>query len=111
MERTIDRSPNIRMIIEFAAPLLTHTVKPADFVDYIRGLGFAICRLLPDFKMKVVHKGETLCGFNHCLLTRTPEEDIRAVYERRNFPPIRLKRWLRRHPVKWGRYRRIWARW
>jgi FkbM family methyltransferase len=111
MERTISRSPNIRMIIEFAAPLLTHTVKPADFVDYIRGLDFAICRLLPDFKMKVVHKGEALCGFNYCLLTRTPEEDIRAVYERRNFLPIRLKRWLRRHSVKWGRYRRIWARW
>jgi FkbM family methyltransferase len=111
MEHTIRRSPNIRMIIEFAVPLLTHTMKPADFADYIRGLGFAICRLLPDFKIKLVPKGEALCGFNYCLLTRTPEEDIRAVYERRKFPPIRLKRWLRRHPIKWGRYRRIWARW
>ena len=111
MEHTIRRSPNIRMIIEFAVPLLTHTMKPADFVDYIHGLGFAICRLLPDFKIKLVPKGEALCGFNYCLLTRTPEEDIRAVYERRKFPPIRLKRWLRRHPIKWGRYRRIWARW
>jgi len=111
MEHTIRRSPNIRMIIEFAVPLLTHTMKPADFADYIRGLGFAICRLLPDFKIKLVPKGEALCGFNYCLLTRTPEEDIRAVYERRKFPPIRLKRWLRRHPITWGRYRRIWARW
>jgi hypothetical protein len=111
MERTIGRSPNIRLIIEFAAPFLTHTVNPADFVDYIRGLGFAVCRLLPDFKMKVVRPGEALCGFNYCLLTRTPEEDVRAVYERRKLLPIRFKRWLHRHPVRWGRYGRIWARW
>ena len=44
MERTIARSPNIRLIIEFADNLLAHTVAPADFADYIRGLGFAICR-------------------------------------------------------------------
>jgi FkbM family methyltransferase len=111
MECTIGRSPNIHMVIELAAPLLTHTVKPADFVDYIRGLGFSICRLLPDFEIEVVRPGEALCGFNYCLLTRTPEEDIQAVRERRKFLPIRFKRWLRRHRVKWGRYRRIWARW
>jgi FkbM family methyltransferase len=111
MERTIARSPKIRMIIEFADHLLTHTLKPADFVDYIHGLGFAICRLLPGFKLKLVPREEPLSGFNYCLLTRTPEEDIRAVYTRRKFLPIRFKRWLHHQPIRWGRYRRIWARW
>jgi FkbM family methyltransferase len=111
MERTIARSPNIRLIIEFVDTLLVDALNPDDFIDYIRGLGFGICRLLPDFKIKLLPPGETLGGFNYCLLTRTPEDDIRAIYERRRFPPIRFKRWLRRHPVRWGRYRRIWARW
>jgi len=111
MERTIARSPKMRMVIEFADFLLNHTVKSADFVDYIRGLGFAICRLLPNFKIKLVLPGEALSGFNYCLLTRTPEEDIQAISRRRKLPPIRFKRWLHRHPVRWGRYRRIWARW
>jgi FkbM family methyltransferase len=111
MERTIARSPKIRIIIEFVDTLLAHSVTPADFADYLHGLGLAICRLLPGFKIKLMPPGETLSGFNYCLLTRTPEEDIRAVYQRRQFLPIRFKRWLRRHPVRWGRYRRIWARW
>jgi FkbM family methyltransferase len=111
MERTIARSPNIRLIIEFADNLLAHTVNPADFADYIRGLGFAICRVLPNFKIRLVPPDEALSGFNYCLLTRTPEEDIRAVYRRRKLLPIRFKRWLHRHPIRWGRYRRIWGRW
>lgn len=111
MERTIARSPNIRIVIEFAETLLAHTVNPAEFVDYIRGLGFAICRVLPGFKIALVAPDELLSGFNYCLLTRTPEADIRAVEDRRKFLPIRVKRWVRRHPVRWGRYRRIWGRW
>ena len=111
MERTIARSPNIRIVTEFADSLLAHTANPTDFADYIRGLGFAICRVLPNFKIRLVPSGEALSGFNYCLLTRTPEEDIRAVEERRNFLPIRVKRWLDRHPVRWGRWRRIWGRW
>jgi FkbM family methyltransferase len=111
MERTIARSPNIRMVIEFADTLLAHTVNPAEFVDYIRDLGFSICRVLPDFKIELVRPGEFLCGFNYCLLTRTPHADIRTVEERRKFWPIRLKRWLYGHQVRWGRYRRIWGRW
>jgi FkbM family methyltransferase len=111
MERTIARSPNLRIVIEFADTLLAHTVSPADFVDYIRGLGFSICCILPDFELALVSPGEALSGFNYCLLTRTPAEDIRAVEARRKFWPIRFKRWLDRHPVRWGRYRRIWGRW
>ncbi len=111
MEQTIARSPNIRIVTEFADSLLAHTVNPAEFADYIRGLGFAICRVLPNFKIRLVPAGEALSGFNYCLLTRTPEEDIRSVEERRKFLPIRFKRWLGRHPVRWGRWRRIWGRW
>jgi FkbM family methyltransferase len=111
MERTIARSPNIRIITEFAENLLAHTANPDDFADYIRGLGFAICRVLPSFKIRLVPAGETPRGFNYCLLTRTPEEDIRSVEERRKFPPIRFKRWLDRHPLRWGRWRRTWGRW
>jgi FkbM family methyltransferase len=111
MERTIARSPNIRIVLEFADNLLAHTIGGADFIEYIRGLGFAICRVLPKFKLRLVPAGEGLAGFNYCLLTRTPEEDIRAVHQRRNYPPIRFKRWLRRHPARLARYRRIWARW
>jgi FkbM family methyltransferase len=111
MEQTIARSPNIRIVTEFADSLLAHTVNPADFADYIRGLGLAICRVLPKFKLRLVPAGEALSGFNYCLLTRTPEADIRSVEQRRNFLPIRFKRWLDRHPVRWGRWRRIWGRW
>jgi FkbM family methyltransferase len=111
MERTIARSPNLRIIIEFADALLAQTVNPADFIDYIRGLGFVICRLLPDFRIEPVSPGEALSGFNYCLLTRTAAEDIQAVEVRRKLLPIRFKRWLDRHPVRWGRYRRIWGRW
>jgi FkbM family methyltransferase len=111
MERTIARSPNIRIITEFADSLLAHTVNPADFADYIRSLGFAICHVLPNFKIKLVPAGEALSGINYCLLTRTPEADIRSVEERRKLLPIRVKRWLYRHAVRWGRWRRIWGRW
>src|SRR6202007_1938970 len=54
MERTIARSPNIRIIIQFADSLLAHTVNPADFIAYIRSLGLGICRVLPGFKLKLV---------------------------------------------------------
>jgi FkbM family methyltransferase len=111
MERTIARSPNIRIVLEFAENLLAHTIGGADFIEYIRSLGFAICRVLPRFKLRLVPAGEALSGFNYCLLTRTPEEDIRTVHQRRNYPPIRFKRWLHRQPARLGRYRRLWARW
>src|SRR5437764_1147668 len=57
MEQTIARSPNIRIVTEFTDSLLAHTVNPADFTNYIRGLGFAICRVLPNFKIGLVPEG------------------------------------------------------
>src|SRR5205814_6459582 len=44
MEKTIARSPNIRIVIEFADSLLAHAVTPAQSADYIRALGDALCR-------------------------------------------------------------------
>ena len=108
MEETIARSPNIRLVIEFADHLLAQHHDPAGFVDYIRGLGLEICRIHPEFRIKRVAPDEAIAGFNYLLLTRTPDADVAAVERRRNYPPIRLKRWLNRHA--WGRYRRIWGR-
>lgn len=111
MEQTIARSPNIRLIIEFADAMLDHTVKPAEFVDYIRGLGFHICECLKWFKLRLVPPGEPVTGFRYLLLTRTPEADIAAVERRRRFLPIRFKRFLFRHTRDWHRLRLIWDRW
>jgi FkbM family methyltransferase len=108
MEQTIARSPNIRLVIEFADHLLAQHHDPAEFVDYIRGLGLGICRIHPEFRIKRVGPDEAIAGFNYLLLTRTPDADVAAVERRRNYPPIRLKRWLNRYA--WGRYRRIWGR-
>jgi FkbM family methyltransferase len=47
MEKTIARSPNIRLIIEFWDALLDYTTGPRNFVPYIHDLGFAMCRTLP----------------------------------------------------------------
>ena len=110
MERTIARSSNIRMIIEFADDMLAHTVPAAEFVRYIHSLGFRICRILPDFKISLVELGEEIAGFNNCLLTRTPHEDIDAVERRRRRLLVRLKRWLSRHTRRRGHYRRMWSR-
>jgi FkbM family methyltransferase len=110
MEQTIARSPNIRLIIEFVDYMLEQTVKSAEFVDYIRGLGFHICRCLKGFKLRLVPPGEPITGFNYLLLTRTPEADIAAVEHRRRYPPIRFKRWWSRHGPDWERYRKVWDR-
>jgi len=109
MERTIARSPNIRLVIEFVDHMLHHTMKPPEFVDYIRSLGFGICRILPKFQIEPVAPGEEITGFNYLLLTRTPEADVAAVQWRRRYTPFLFKRWMSRH-ASWERYRRIWAR-
>jgi hypothetical protein len=110
MEATIARSPNIRLLIEFADHMLEHTLPAGEFIDYIRHLGFQICRCLNGFKLALVAPGEPITGFNYLLLTRTPEIDIAAVDKRRRRPPIRFKRWLTRNAPNWERWRRTWAR-
>jgi hypothetical protein len=85
-------------------------MRPADFLAYLRGLGFGICKIDWRFKLRAVPPDAVPAGFNYLLVTRTPEADIAAVDRRRRYPPIRLKRWLARHRPAWGRYRRIWGR-
>ena len=108
MEQVIERSPKIRIILEFFDGMLEHTLKSADFVSYIRGLGFHICRCVDGFKLRLVPPGEAITGFNYLLLTRTPDADIATIEKRRRFAPIRFKRWLFRHTPDWHRLRRIW---
>ena len=110
MEQTIARSPNIRLVIEFADDMLAHTVEAAQFVDYIHALGLRICRILPGFKLALVEFGEGISGFNNCLLTRTPEQDIAAVARRGRSPLLRLKRWLARRAPLPEHHRRRWRR-
>jgi FkbM family methyltransferase len=110
MEQTIARSPNLRFVVEFADYMLAHTMPAAQFADYIHGLGFRICRILPEFRIRPVGPGEDISGFNNCLLTRTPEEDVATVEQRRRAPLVRLKRWLSRRSPVHRRYRRLWHR-
>jgi hypothetical protein len=110
MEQTIARSPNIRLIIEFVDYMLDHTLSGPEFVEYIRGLGFHICRCQKGFKLRLVPAGEPVTGFNYLLLTRTPELDIATVERRRRFLPIRFKRWVGRRASYWSRIRKVWDR-
>jgi FkbM family methyltransferase len=96
MERTIARSPNIRLIIEFADDMLAQTMKAPDFVRYIHSLGFCICRILPAGGLALVEPGEEIAGFNNCLLTRTPQQDVAAVERRRRSVRLRLQGLLSR---------------
>ncbi|MGD9616077.1 MAG: FkbM family methyltransferase [Alphaproteobacteria bacterium] len=110
MERTIARSPNLRFLIEFADYMLAHTVKPAEFVDYIHALGFRVCRILPDYRILPVAGADDIAGFANCLLTRTPEQDVATLERRRRSVPVRFKRWLSRRGRTRERYRRLWHR-
>jgi FkbM family methyltransferase len=110
MEQTIARSPNLRLIIEFVDYMLDHTQTAPEFTNYIRSLGFQICRCLKGFKLRLVPPGEPATGFNYLLLTRTPELDIATIEKRRQFLPIRFKRWLGRHAPDWDRIRKVWDR-
>ena len=47
MQKTIRRSPNIRIFIEFVEGFLSHTVSADQFAAEIEGLGLRICRVLP----------------------------------------------------------------
>ena len=110
MEQTIARSPNLRLVIEFADYMLAYTVRPAEFIGYIHALGFHICRILPDFRIRPVAGPDEITGFANCLLTRTPEQDVASVERRRRSVPVRFKRWLSRRGRTWERYRRMWHR-
>lgn len=75
MEKTIARSPNIRIFIEFFEHMLERTFGAQRFVNYIHDLGFRLCRIKGDSQLELLEPGVVPRGENYCLLTRTPEED------------------------------------
>jgi FkbM family methyltransferase len=95
MEKTIARSPNIRFIIEFAECFLDHTLPAPGFLDYIHALGFRICKILKHSTLVLHEPGQPLQGAYYLLLTRTPQEDMRAVARGRRRLGARLKRSIR----------------
>jgi len=110
MQKTIRRSPDIRIFIEFVEGFLSHTVSADQFAAEIEGLGLQICRVLSRSRLELVEPGRTLRGANFCLLTRTPEEDIARAQRAGNRLHVQLARYIRRLGVKWERYRRAFNR-
>jgi FkbM family methyltransferase len=106
MQKTIRRSPNIRIFVEFVEGFLSHTVSADRFAAEIEGLGLRICRVLPRSGLELVERGQTPRGANFCLLTRTPEEDIAHAQRARRHLPARAARYIRRLEAGWKRYRR-----
>jgi FkbM family methyltransferase len=106
MQKTIQRSPNIRIFIEFVEAFLAHTVNADQFAAEIESLGLRICRVLPRSRLELIERGQTPRGANFCVLTRTPEEDIAHAYRAGNRLPTRLARYMRRLGAKWDRYQR-----
>ena len=110
MRDTIQRSPNIRIFLEFVEAFLEKTVAAERFAEEIGGLGLRMCRLLPGFRLELIGRGETPRGANFCLLTRTPEEDIAHARRAGNRLRVRLARKVRQWQAKWDRYRSAFYR-
>lgn len=105
MQKTIRRSPNIRIFLEFVEEFLTNSGGAEQFVEDIDLLGLRICRILPKFQLELVERRQILRGANFCLLTRTPEADIAHIGRAGKRLPIRLARFIRRLGTKWDKYR------
>ena len=106
MQKTIRRSPNIRIFIEFVEAFLSHTVSADQFAAEIEGLGLRICRVLSRSGLELIERGQTPHGANYCLLTRTPEEDIAHARRAVKHLPARVARYIRRLEAGWDRRRR-----
>jgi FkbM family methyltransferase len=105
MQKTIRRSPNIRIFLEFVEAFLAETAGADAFVEEIGSLGFRICRLLAGARLELVERGRVLRGAHFCLLTQTPEEDIAYAHRAGRRMPARLTRWVRRLKTEWGKHR------
>jgi FkbM family methyltransferase len=105
MQNTIQRSPNIRIFLEFVEAFLAQTVRADLFTEEIDSLGFRICRVLPGSRLELLERGKTPHGANFCLLTRTPEKDIAHAHRAGNRLIARLARRIRRWEAKWDKYR------
>lgn len=102
MERTVRRSPNIRIVVEYIEELLQHTVGGDDFVATVRRCGLAICVIEKDWRLRPLPSGTPVPANCYLLLTRTPQEDARRVARRRLWPARALKRSLLRAAVGIG---------
>ena len=108
MQKTIRRSPNIRIFIEFVEAFLSYTVSADQFAAEIEALGLRICRLSPPprAELELIERGQAPRGANFCLLTRTPEEDIAHAQRAGKHLSARVSRYIRRLEAAWDRYRR-----
>lgn len=95
MQKTILRSPNIRIFIEFVEAFLCHTVSADQFAAEIEELGLRICRVLPRSGLELIERGQIPRGANFCVLTRTPEEDIANAQRARRHLPTRAARYIK----------------
>jgi FkbM family methyltransferase len=105
MQQTIQRSPNIRILLEFVEVFLSATIGAEKFAEEIHSLGLKICRILPGSRLELIEYGQVLRDANFCLLTRTPEKDLDHVHRARTRLDARLARYIRRFGAKWDRYR------
>jgi len=106
MQKTIRRSPNIRIFIEFVEAFLSQTVSAHQFAAEIEAVGLRICRLMSRSELELIERGQTPRGASYCLLTRTPEEDIAHAKRAGKHLPARMARYIRRLEAAWDRYRR-----
>ena len=106
MQKTIRRSPNIRIFIEFVEAFLSQTVSADQFTAEIEELGLRMCRVLPRSGLELIERGQTPRGANFCLLTRTPEEDIAHAQRTGMRLAARVERSIKRLEAGWDRYRR-----
>jgi FkbM family methyltransferase len=104
MQKTIRRSPNIRIFVEFVEEFLINSVGVKQFVEEIDLLGLRICRILPKFRLELVERRQVLRGPNFCLLTRTPERDIAHARRAGKRLAMWLARGMRRLGAKWDKY-------
>jgi len=110
MQKTIERSPNIRIFLEFVESFLTHTVKADQFTAEIENSGLRICRVLSRWRLELIQRGQTPRGANFCLLTRTPEQDIAHAQRAGKRLHVRLASYIRRLGIKWEDYRQALSR-
>lgn len=106
MRRTIQRSLNIRIFLEFFEGFLAHTVPPDEFVAEIAALGLHWCEIRRDGLIGRIDPGQRLRGYHFCFLTRTPEEDIAHARHQARRLRVRLTTWLRRAAARWDDRRR-----
>jgi FkbM family methyltransferase len=75
MIETIKRSPSIRILLEYYTYTDEITNYGRDLIDFIRSLGFGLCKVEGNGSLSVVSEEEIPRGNTYLLATRTPELD------------------------------------